>query len=368
MVKLDLAARDLKIAVLGRNDVRLLEENLVQAIERSLGHRKRNDQKGHHHQRGDDLRGIAHQRSEIADVQPGARIHHLHAAEREQHKRAGPHDAELDRTGERKELLRVDLRLLQIVGRGVELADLMVFAHKRFDHAGRNQVFLHRAVHRIILFQHDLKPRKAHPDHHKHQNGNDRDRKHKNQRQVGIDAKRHDRRKDHHQRRADKDAEQLLIDVLQVVHVRGRAHDQRRGLEPVGVAKRKGLDFLKDHMPQVLGKPHARDRACPCRQRTERKRQQRGHNHQTADPKHKLEIILDRQPRKQLFQLVILFVIQTAVHDRRHQKRDHDLEHDLADHQQRREQRDGAVPLGTRQQGAQPLDWLVLLHNFTRIL
>ena len=138
-----------------------------------------------------------------------------------------PHDDHLDRSGKREEPLRIDLRLHQIVGAVFELLLLVRLAHERLDHARRDQVFLHRAVHGVVFGKHHAEP--LMPDQNKQQDRHEdqRQRAHEDKRQTHVDAKRHDGGEHHHDRRAEHHAKEHLIGVLQIVDVRRRADNKR---------------------------------------------------------------------------------------------------------------------------------------------
>ena len=361
VIELDLSACNLQRTVFGGNDVKLLVENLIDAVKRGLRHRKADHQERQHQKGGDHLRRIAHQTREVSDVQRRSRLDDFHAAERKQNQRTGPHDAELNWVRQRKQLLRVNLRFLEIVGRIVELSDLVLLAHKRFHNARADQILLHRAVHAVVLLQHDFKPLESDADHDIHHRRDHGNREHENHRKLRVDPKRHSRRENQHHGRANKNPQKLLVDVLEVVDVGRRPHHKRRGLKPVGVAKRERLNAFKQRVAKVLRKPHARHSRRARRQRAERQRKQRRQNHQPAGPEHKLQIVSDRQQRKKLLELIGFLVIQSAVHERRHQKRNHHLERDFADHQKRCEKRRQPV---SRRTGQKRRNALILFCRF----
>ena len=103
-----------------------------------------------------------------------------------------------------------------------------------------------------------------------------------NEAQFMVDAKRHHKRKDQHHRRAHRDADNHLIGVLQVRHVRRQPCDERRDRKAVDVGKRKRLHVVEHVVPQIARKAGRRLGGVFAREHAECERQHAKHHEQTA--------------------------------------------------------------------------------------
>ena len=263
-------------------DVRLLLEHLLDALRRRGGLRNHDEDHGEHHQAHQNVHHVGEQAGQFARGQAGLPHDHLRA-EPADGQNAGV-DGELhDRHGERDDALGGDGVFEQRVRRAGEFFILVILADKRLAHADRADVFLHHAVHRVVLAEHQPEIFHRLGDEHENHHAQKRHRDQKHERKLRVDGKRHEQRDDQRHRRAGADLQNHLKSVLNIGDVGGQARDKPRGGEPVDVGEGIFLNPPEHGFAQIARQPRARPRAVHARANAEEHRQNRHHRHQRAD-------------------------------------------------------------------------------------
>lgn len=155
------------------------------------------------------------------------------------------------------------------VGIGVEALLFVFLPDEGFDLTDGHQIFLHMGVHIIILFEHGREPGKADLQQYKQRRRQYGQSDQEGAAQLPVDAYGHNGSQHHHERPPEEHPDDLRKGILQVSHIRGAAHDQRRHGELVCIGKGKGLDLIKDPLAQIFGKAHGSHGACSGSQRAE---------------------------------------------------------------------------------------------------
>ena len=132
----------------------------------------------------------------------------------------------------------------------------MLLLIEGFDYADAAHIFLHNGVERIIGLEHPLKDGMHRAHDHAQQHAQHRDHRQENQRDLCADAEGYDHREQQHERSADRHAQQHLVSVLHIGHVRGQARDDGGGGELIDVGKGEGLHVFVHILAQIGGKAH----------------------------------------------------------------------------------------------------------------
>ena len=255
VLKRDAAVRHFGHGVVRRGDVGCLVEQLDGALAGGAGYRDHDEDHREAHQAHEDLRRVGDQAQQLAGRKAERRV----AAAGDDGPRAEPGDqddggvhAQLHQRGVPGEaLLRLFEVLIDALGNRVEFLFLVVLAHERLDDADAVQVFLHDAVEPVVGAENALEDRvRPRHDEVKAQR-EDRDDREEDQRELRVDREGGDEREDHHQRAAHRHADDHLVGVLQVRHVRRQAGDDAGRGELVNIGKGEVLHLVEHVVAQV---------------------------------------------------------------------------------------------------------------------
>ena len=144
--------------------------------------------------------------------------------------------------------------LVNGIGHGLELADLLVLSYKALDHPDAVDIFLNHGVEPVIGLEdpvEDFKHQGHDAQQHQGQNGNG----HKiDGGELGADAQGREGGKDQHHGAANGHADAHLEGHLQGGHIGGQPGHNGGGGELVDVGKAVVLDTVVHVVPQILGK------------------------------------------------------------------------------------------------------------------
>ena len=327
MVKINGAVAHGHDRVLRILNVRLFLDHLGNAARGRKRDRQHGKDHGQHHQAREDLHGVGDERGEVAGRQAKRRI----VAAGDDGLGAEPGDddhARIDarlhqRRVERDEPLALGKVLIDALGNGAELADLVLLLIKGFDDADTADIFLHDVVELVIRAEHARKDRKHAADNEKQPHREDRQDDEKCHGNIMADAERHDHGKNQHDRRADRHAHEHLKGILHVRDVRRQTRDDGRGGKLIDVGKCKGLHIVVHVLTQVCAET---DRSA----RRDTRREHAGRELERRQQQQKCAKLPDRRHAAAL---------NTIIDEVGHIQRDHDLEHDLQRREQHRHER-----------------------------
>ena len=135
---------------------------------------------------------------------------------------------------------------------------LVLFLVKGTHDAHAGQVFAGQAQHTVQTVLHRLihGPGGGHDT--EHDNAQQRDGHHEDQRGFHVDREGHDHGTDHHERAAQEQAQKQVQAALHLVHVAGHAGDEGAGAQGVHLRKAQALDVGKQGVAQGRGIAHSR--------------------------------------------------------------------------------------------------------------
>ena len=223
------------------------------------------------------------------------------------------------RVHRRGDLPHENLRVEQQLILPLKAGSLCLLIAESPDHARACKVLARPAKDLVQCRLHFLVERYARDHDAEHDNGEQRDRHHEDERGFHVHGKCHDHRSEHDERRAQQQAQREIDTVLQLVHIAGHARDQRAGADRVKFRVGQTLNVRKQRRAQLRGKPDSRLRAEILRRHC-------------ADEPHRRK---EHEYQPHFDDLGGVIVRDAAVDDGRHDKRHHQLEGSLEHLEQR---------------------------------
>ena len=284
VVEVDAAVGDLRHRLGGIGHVGFLVDDLGDTgrAGRALG--ELDEDHRQHHERGQDRHDVTEQRGELARGQ--ASFHDEMRAPPTQGDDARVHDEVHHRTVQGHQRLRLDVHRIEAEGGLVELGHLVVLPHEGLHHADRIHVLLHHAVQGIDLQEDLLEQFRRAGDQYGEEHAQDEHRHEEDDAQSLMDQETHPQRRNHVQRRAERNPEQHLERALDGGHVRGHARDQAGRGELVDVGEGEALDVFIHREPQVRGQAGAAVSGEPPGQDAEQQAQAGDADHHRPVPVH----------------------------------------------------------------------------------
>ena len=205
--------------------------------------------------------------------------------------------------------------LVDALADAAELANLVLLAVERLDHADACDIFLHHVVERVVGSENAVEDAAYAPHDKSERDGKDGDHGQEHKRNLPVDGKRHDPAEREHHGSAHAHADDHHVGVLHVGDIGGEACDDRAGRELVDVAKREGLHVVIHIVAQVGGEAHRGTCAHPG----------------AAGAHSKLENGKDEQGDAKAPDLAHVAGLDAAVDEVAHDEWDSDLEYHLQD-------------------------------------
>ena len=183
---------------------------------------------------------------------------------------------------QRHQTFSTHIELIEGTGGGGKLLVLVFLAHEGLHHPDGRHVFLNALVQGVVLLKHLLEQaRHARDDFPKresqHQHGNDED-----ERQARVDDQAHHDGEQQAERRTNRNAQDLLEGLLQVLNVGGHAGDQTGGGKAVDVGEGKPLHVAIHRLAKVGGKTRRCHRRAAASQNAQRQADHGHDDHQAS--------------------------------------------------------------------------------------
>ena len=230
-------------------------------------------------------------------------------------------EAELhQRVVERKDFLGAGEVAAHVVGRPPELLALMILPDETLDDAHSAHVLLDRLIESVVFAEHAGKKRRHLPDDQEQEEPEERNQHRIDDRHAPAEGKRHDERKNDHQRRADRGTDNHHERHLYVADVGRHTRDKRRGRKFVNVLEREILHAAEKIAAQIPREAGGRRGAGRARPRTEQEREEGKHD------QHDAPFYNDIEPAPRL----------DLVNERGNDERDDTVDRDLKDDEQHR--------------------------------
>ena len=319
MFKTDAAVRHFHDRLPGIGQIGLLGQHLTDSSGAGGGHGHHDENHGQHHQIHQDGHAVSQQGHQVSRLQaalndqPGSDPADQNdaAVHGEGHHRAVPGHHALRLTEDPVDALTGLLKFLVLV----------VLPHIGLHYPDRGHIFLYTLVQGVILGKSLAEVFHGTGDHYPQHTAQQQHRHQVDAGQSGADPEGHDHGTDQTHRRTHAHAQQHLIRVLDVGHIRGQPGHQPRRAEFVDIGKSKGLDPLVHGLAQVPGK------ACGSL----------GPEHAASDAEGKAH--QSRQHHQAPDQINVPHVsrVHPIVDDGGHQPRNDHLHGHLADHKHRGE-------------------------------
>ena len=300
-------------------EVRLFLQHLGDAVRRGAGHCHHHENHGEHHQAHQDVHNV------------GKQAHELTRGERlgGDHVRAQPgngQDAHVHRelhhgAVQRQHGLSLDKQPVNIVVGGVEFLRLVVLAHIGLDDADGADILLHAGVEVVVFAEYLPKYGVRIFRDEKQRHAQKRDGRHEDQGQPRADGERGRHCAQQHHRCAGAHAQDHLVGVLHVCHIRRHAGDEPGRGVFVDVGKRKCLDIAEHGLAQIVRESAGGPRAVFAREHAAGQRQHCRHGHCAAGDADRAHVPF----------------LHAAVDEIGHQHGDENLHDNFAHHECRRE-------------------------------
>ncbi len=244
--------------------IRLLLQHLADSFGASGGHRNHDENHGEHHQAHENVHAV------------GEHVHKLPGLQGVLYNQVGPHPADQKDTGVNGEIhhrpvpghnpFRLAEYLVDIVAGSFKFPNLVLLPHIGLHHPDGGHVFLDALVEGVILGK-CLGKMFHGPAYNQPQDTSQENHRHQvHAGQAGADHKGHEHGADQGGRSPHAHAQNHLVGILHICHIRGEPCHQTGSAEFVNIGKTECLDVLIHCLSQVPCKARRRPGAVPAPQ------------------------------------------------------------------------------------------------------